>query len=77
MLSVIFTKCYQLFSQTTLSSFQKPDFSVPRQHEDFIWLHDTLVETEDYAGLIVRRTIYRDGSHPETEAVDFTVQLNF
>lgn len=42
-----------LFSQTTLSSFQKPEFSVPRQHEDFIWLHDTLVETEDYAGLIV------------------------
>lgn len=42
-----------LFCQTTLSSFQKPDFSVPRQHEDFIWLHDTLVETEDYAGLIV------------------------
>lgn len=39
--------------QTTLSSFQKPDFSVSRQHEDFIWLHDTLVETEDYAGLIV------------------------
>jgi len=40
-------------SQTTLSSFQKPEFSVPRQHEDFIWLHDTIVETEDYAGLIV------------------------
>ncbi|CAB1338639.1 unnamed protein product [Coregonus sp. 'balchen'] len=39
--------------KTTLSSFQKPDFSVPRQHEDFIWLHDTLVETEDYAGLII------------------------
>ncbi|CAB1313029.1 unnamed protein product [Coregonus sp. 'balchen'] len=32
---------------------KKPDFSVPRQHEDFIWLHDTLVETEDYAGLII------------------------
>lgn len=39
--------------QTTLSSFQKPDFSVSRQHEDFIWLHDTIVETEDYAGFIV------------------------
>lgn len=43
----------KLCFQTTLSSFQKPEFSVPRQHEDFIWLHDTLVETEDYAGLIV------------------------
>ena len=57
----IFTLCARdvierkatLSSQTTLSSFQKPDFSVPRQHEDFIWLHDTLVETEEYAGLIV------------------------
>ncbi|KAG7230012.1 hypothetical protein INR49_009732 [Caranx melampygus] len=44
---------FTVHTKTTLSSFQKPDFSVPRQHEDFIWLHDTLVETEDYAGLIV------------------------
>lgn len=45
-------------SQTTLSSFQNPDFSVPRQHEDFIWLHDTIVETEEYAGLIVSQNPY-------------------
>uniref|UniRef100_A0A8C9YPA0 Sorting nexin 5 n=1 Tax=Sander lucioperca TaxID=283035 RepID=A0A8C9YPA0_SANLU len=44
---------FTVHTKTTLSSFQKPDFSVPRQHEDFIWLHDTLVETEDYAGLII------------------------
>lgn len=51
----VYSVCWQnrVSSQTTLSSFQKPEFSVPRQHEDFIWLHDTLVETEDYAGLIV------------------------
>ncbi|XP_056108967.1 sorting nexin-5 [Rhinichthys klamathensis goyatoka] len=44
---------FTVHTKTTLSSFQKPEFSVPRQHEDFIWLHDTIVETEDYAGLII------------------------
>uniref|UniRef100_A0A3P8VQR3 Sorting nexin n=1 Tax=Cynoglossus semilaevis TaxID=244447 RepID=A0A3P8VQR3_CYNSE len=44
---------FTVHTKTTLSSFQKPEFSVPRQHEDFIWLHDTLVETEEYAGLII------------------------
>uniref|UniRef100_A0A3Q3IJP1 PX domain-containing protein n=1 Tax=Monopterus albus TaxID=43700 RepID=A0A3Q3IJP1_MONAL len=44
---------FTVHTKTTLSSFQKPEFSVPRQHEDFIWLHDSLVETEDYAGLII------------------------
>ncbi|XP_014907220.1 sorting nexin-5 [Poecilia latipinna] len=44
---------FTVHTKTTLTSFQKPDFSVPRQHEDFIWLHDALVETEDYAGLII------------------------
>ncbi|KAG9334892.1 hypothetical protein JZ751_006372 [Albula glossodonta] len=43
---------FTVHTKTTLGTFQKSDFSVPRQHEDFIWLHDTLVETEDYAGLI-------------------------
>lgn len=42
-----------LLFQTTLPTFQSPDFSVTRQHEDFVWLHDTLIETEEYAGLIV------------------------
>ncbi|KAJ8366085.1 hypothetical protein SKAU_G00149160 [Synaphobranchus kaupii] len=44
---------FTVHTKTTLGTFQKPDFSVTRQHEDFIWLHDTLVETEDYAGLII------------------------
>uniref|UniRef100_A0A672JK81 PX domain-containing protein n=1 Tax=Salarias fasciatus TaxID=181472 RepID=A0A672JK81_SALFA len=44
---------FTVHTKTTLNSFQKSDFSVPRQHEDFIWLHDTLVETEEYAGLII------------------------
>nr|BAE89581.1 unnamed protein product [Macaca fascicularis] len=33
----------------------KTEFSVVRQHEEFIWLHDAYVENEEYAGLIVRR----------------------
>lgn len=46
--------CHFVFSlQTTLPTFQSPEFSVTRQHEDFVWLHDTLIETTDYAGLIV------------------------
>ncbi|XP_066552732.1 sorting nexin-5 [Amia ocellicauda] len=44
---------FTVHTKTTLGTFQKPEFSVPRQYEDFIWLHDTLVETEDYAGLII------------------------
>lgn len=31
-----------------------PEFSVVRQHEEFVWLHDTYVDNEEYAGLIVR-----------------------
>uniref|UniRef100_A0A671KKD2 Sorting nexin n=1 Tax=Sinocyclocheilus anshuiensis TaxID=1608454 RepID=A0A671KKD2_9TELE len=44
---------FTVHTKTTLSSFQKPEYSVQRQHEDFIWLHDTIVETEEYAGLII------------------------
>uniref|UniRef100_A0A8C1YRB0 Sorting nexin n=1 Tax=Cyprinus carpio TaxID=7962 RepID=A0A8C1YRB0_CYPCA len=44
---------FTIHIKTTLSSFQKSEFSVPRQHEDFIWLHDTIMETEEYAGLII------------------------
>ncbi|KAA0718129.1 Sorting nexin-5 [Triplophysa tibetana] len=44
---------FTVHTKTTLSCFQKPEFSVSRQHEDFIWLHDTIVETEDYAGFII------------------------
>lgn len=41
--------------QSGLPHFAQPEFSVVRQHEEFIWLHDTYVENEEYAGLIVRR----------------------
>lgn len=39
--------------QTTLPEFQKPEFLVVRQHEEFVWLHDRFEENEDYAGFIV------------------------
>lgn len=39
--------------QTSLKEFAKPDFSVVRQHEEFIWLHDRFEEDEAYAGYIV------------------------
>ncbi|CAH2253240.1 sorting nexin-5 [Pelobates cultripes] len=44
---------FTVHTKTTLSTFQNPEFSVTRQHEDFIWLHDTLIETEEYAGIII------------------------
>ncbi|KAG9335843.1 hypothetical protein JZ751_003598, partial [Albula glossodonta] len=34
---------FTVHTKTTLGTFQKPEFSVTRQHEDFIWLHDTLI----------------------------------
>lgn len=42
-------------TKSGLPHFAQPEFSVVRQHEEFIWLHDTYVENEEYAGLIVRR----------------------
>ncbi|POI34439.1 hypothetical protein CIB84_001807, partial [Bambusicola thoracicus] len=44
---------FTVHTKTTLPAFQSPEFSVTRQHEDFVWLHDTLSETEEYAGLII------------------------
>lgn len=43
--------------KTTLRIFQESEFSVTRQHEEFIWLHDQFNENEEYAGLIVSNYI--------------------
>lgn len=40
-------------TKSGLPHFAQPEFSVVRQHEEFIWLHDTYVENEEYAGLII------------------------
>ncbi|XP_004713744.2 sorting nexin-32 isoform X1 [Echinops telfairi] len=39
--------------QSCLPHFAQPEFSVVRQHEEFIWLHDAYVDNEEYAGLII------------------------
>ena len=36
-----------------MSEFKKSEFSVVRQHEEFIWLHDRFEEDEEYAGCII------------------------
>lgn len=44
---------FTVHTKTTLPEFNKSDFSVVRQHEEFIWLHDSLEENEKYAGFII------------------------
>ncbi|XP_018432137.1 PREDICTED: sorting nexin-5 [Nanorana parkeri] len=44
---------FTVHTKTTLNTFQNPEFSVTRQHDDFIWLHESLTETEEYAGIII------------------------
>uniref|UniRef100_A0A4W3HEH9 Sorting nexin 5 n=1 Tax=Callorhinchus milii TaxID=7868 RepID=A0A4W3HEH9_CALMI len=44
---------FTVHTKTKVPTFKKSEFSVIRQHEDFIWLHDTLVESEEYAGIII------------------------
>ncbi|XP_039696795.1 sorting nexin-32 isoform X2 [Pteropus medius] len=40
-------------TKSYLPHFAQTEFSVVRQHEEFIWLHDAYVENEEYAGLII------------------------
>ncbi|XP_051901115.1 sorting nexin-32-like isoform X1 [Pristis pectinata] len=44
---------FTVHTKTNLSHFKQPEFSVVRQHEEFIWLHDAYLENEDYAGIII------------------------
>ncbi|XP_048381098.1 sorting nexin-32-like isoform X2 [Stegostoma tigrinum] len=44
---------FTVHTKTNLAHFKQPEFSVVRQHEEFIWLHDAYVENEDYAGIII------------------------
>ena len=45
------------FVQTQLVDFNQPEFSVVRQHEEFVWLHDRYEEGEEYAGIVVSNRI--------------------
>ncbi|XP_039337520.1 sorting nexin-32 [Mauremys reevesii] len=40
-------------TKSSLPHFTRPALSVVRQHEDFVWLHDTFSENDDYAGIII------------------------
>ncbi|XP_077290034.1 sorting nexin 6 isoform X1 [Arctopsyche grandis] len=44
---------FTVHTRTSLPDFQKSDFFVVRQHEEFIWLHDRFEENELYAGFII------------------------
>uniref|UniRef100_UPI00398F8625 sorting nexin-32-like n=1 Tax=Pristiophorus japonicus TaxID=55135 RepID=UPI00398F8625 len=44
---------FTVHTKTNLSHFKQPEFSVVRQHEEFIWLHDAYLENEEYAGIII------------------------
>lgn len=44
---------FTVHTRTTLKAFQKTEFLVVRQHEEFIWLHDRYEENPTYAGYII------------------------
>jgi len=44
---------FTVHTKTTMKEFKGNDFSVVRQHEEFVWLHDSFVEDERYAGLLI------------------------
>lgn len=44
---------YSICVKSTMPSFKKQEFAVVRQHEEFIWLHNSLIENEEYGGYIV------------------------
>ena len=52
---------FTVHTKTTLPAFRKPDFSVVREHEEFVWLHDRFVENQGYAGYIVSRCFRQSG----------------
>ncbi|XP_065060514.1 sorting nexin-6-like [Rhopilema esculentum] len=47
---------FTVHTKTTLPDFQSSEFSVVREHEEFVWLHDRYVENEEYAGIIIPPT---------------------
>jgi len=65
---IVATIVLDWFSQTTLPEFQKTEFQVVRQHEEFVWLHDRFEENEQYAGYLVRHAalLLNTFSHTQT-----------
>ena len=44
---------FTVHTKSSLLNFKQNEFSVVRQHEEFIWLHDSFIVNEDYAGYII------------------------
>ncbi|XP_074132462.1 sorting nexin-32 isoform X2 [Sminthopsis crassicaudata] len=44
---------FTVHTKSCLPHFSQTEFSVVRQHEEFIWLHDAYTDNEDYAGIII------------------------
>ncbi|XP_791140.3 sorting nexin-6 isoform X4 [Strongylocentrotus purpuratus] len=44
---------FTVHTKTTLPEFSESEFSVQREHEEFIWLHTMYEENEDYGGIII------------------------
>jgi len=44
---------FTVHTKTELKEFNGTEFSVIREHEEFIWLHDRFIENEDYAGIVI------------------------
>uniref|UniRef100_H2Z2G2 PX domain-containing protein n=1 Tax=Ciona savignyi TaxID=51511 RepID=H2Z2G2_CIOSA len=44
---------FTVHTKTTMKEFKGNEFSVVRQHEEFVWLHDSYVDDERYAGLLI------------------------
>jgi len=44
---------FTVHTKTELKEYDGTEFSVIRDHEEFMWLHDRFVENEDYAGIVI------------------------
>jgi len=40
-------------TKTAMKTFKETEFSVIREHEEFVWLHDRFVENDEFAGYII------------------------
>lgn len=44
---------YTVHTRTSMPGFAKDEMSVVREHDEFIWLHTSLEDNEEYAGFII------------------------
>lgn len=44
---------FTIKTKTNIKTFTSTEFSVVREHEEFVWLHDRFVENDEFAGYII------------------------